>query len=96
LSIRILSPSVVWTGDTFALEMPVTVWQHGVTVYRSDTETRITFPSGHTVELAPDAEWQMLTDPNPTTATLPERLTAPDFTPQKPSDGRVIIQVEVE
>lgn len=96
LSIRILSPSVVWTGDPFALEMPVTVWQHGVTVYRSDTETRITFPSGHTVELAPDAEWQMLTDPNPTTATLPERLTAPDFTPQKPSDGRVIIQVEVE
>lgn len=96
LSIRIITPSVVWTGDPFAMETAVTVRQHGVTVYRSAEATRVTFPSGHTVELAPDAEWQMLTDPNPIAPPLPERVSAPDFTPQKPSEGRVIIQVEVE
>jgi len=96
LSVRILSPSVVWTGDPFALDAPTTIRQHGVTVYRSAEVTRVTFPSGHTVELAPDAEWQMLTDPNPVPLRAPQPLTAPNFTAEKPSGGRVIIQVEVE
>lgn len=96
LSVRILGPDTVWTGDPYALETPVTVRQYGVTVARSKEGTRVTFPSGHTVELAPDAEWQMLTDPNPVPRFEPQRTTPPDFTPDKPSAGRVIIQVEVE
>lgn len=96
LSIRILSNSLVLTGDRYVWDSPVTVRQHGVTVERSTDGTRVTFPSGTVVDLPADAEWQQVVDPNPAPQITPERLRGANITPDAPAPGKVLIQVEVE
>ena len=66
LGIRIISSGKVWTGGPFIWPDSVTVRQHGVTVTRSADETRVRFPSGFEAQLAAGAEWQAITDPEPT------------------------------
>ncbi len=56
--VRIVSKTRVWTGGAFNWGDPVTVTHYGVTVHRSAQGTEIRFPSGETVNLAPDAPWQ--------------------------------------
>ena len=58
LGIRIVSPTKVWTGGAYHWGETVTVRQHGITVRRSPERVEIVFPSGETVELPGDAEWQ--------------------------------------
>ncbi len=55
IGVRIISKTRVWTGGAFQWGSPVTVTQYGVTVRRSAQGTEIRFPSGETVNLAPDA-----------------------------------------
>jgi hypothetical protein len=69
IGVRIISGGKVWTGGAFAWGQPITVTQHGVVVQRSAEGTSVTFPSGHQVKLAANAEWQEVLDPNPTLLT---------------------------
>ncbi len=56
--------SVALTGPFCFAGEAMTWTQHGVTLERRDDGTRITFPSGHTLELPPDADAQFIHDPN--------------------------------
>ncbi|GAB4509686.1 MAG: hypothetical protein OHK0046_05140 [Anaerolineae bacterium] len=97
LGVRILNPVRVWTGGAFVWGAPVTVRQHGVTVYRASDGTQITFPTGHQVTLNADAPWQEVVDPttgdNPVPAALAALPTLPESAPTT-APNRVIIQVE--
>lgn len=62
LGVRIVSPRKVWTGGPFHWGAPVTINHHGIMVRRSGEGTFIRFPGGNTVELAPDAPFQEITD----------------------------------
>jgi hypothetical protein len=64
LGVRIISHAKVWVGGPFAWENPVVMQQHGVTVRRSSTGTRIEFPSGYSSDISGD-DWQEISDPNP-------------------------------
>src|SRR5690606_22469331 len=79
LGVRVISPGKVWTGGPFVWETPVTVRHRGVVVRRSNEGTAIEFPSGHSVVLPADAEWQAVIDPNysPPVSTS----ATPDATP---------------
>lgn len=91
LGIRVMSRTQVWAGGPFAWGSPVTIYQHGVTVVRDRDGIRITFPSGHTVELAPDTPYQMVADPSPVSQTAAENLPEPTA----PIDNnRVIIRID--
>lgn len=69
--------------------------QHGVIIERSDDGTTITFPSGGTVELPPDAEPGAVRDPKggrrkPPKAPAPEPAPPPDNVtppPVRPDEG---------
>lgn len=54
---------VAITGSFALGNQPVTWTQHGVRITRSADGTQIAFPSGHTVELPPDASAQVVRDP---------------------------------
>lgn len=82
IGVRIISGGKVWAGGAFAWDQPITVMQHGVTVRRSTAGTNISFPSGHQVNLASDAEWQEIVDPNP--VLLPALKPFEMKSPKKP------------
>lgn len=98
LGVRILSSHRVWTGGTFAWNAPITVQQHGVTVTRSASGTRVTFPSGHGVELAPGDDWQAISDPTPVAVATPISASPAPYPEPMPqgSPHKVIIPVEIE
>lgn len=54
---------VAITGPSAFDGQTITWTQHGVTITRTDDGTRIAFPTGHTVELPPDADPQVVKDP---------------------------------
>lgn len=60
--VRMIDAHRVWTGGPFAWPHPITVRQHGITVQRTATATRITFPSGRVVTLDADAPLQEIDD----------------------------------
>ncbi len=62
--VRIISQHKVWTGGEFKRDQSVTVRQYGVTVRRSMQETTITFPSGNSVTLDAQADFQEVIDIN--------------------------------
>lgn len=91
LGIRVMSHTQVWAGGPFAWGGAVTVHQHGVTVVRSKNGIRVSFPSGHIVELGPDAPYQRVDDPSPNAQAEPQHL--PEHT--APFDNnRVIIKID--
>ncbi|MBN2305838.1 MAG: hypothetical protein JXQ72_15250 [Anaerolineae bacterium] len=55
--------TVVMTGPFAFADESITWTQHGVTVSRRADQTAITFPTGHTVRLDPDAAPQIVRDP---------------------------------
>lgn len=96
--IRIISSSKVWTGGEFAWGKSITIRQHGVTVRRNRNRIRVSFPSGHKVELDKDAEWQAVVDPNPAPIDTIKSLEVPEL-PKKiapKSTNRVMIEVEID
>ncbi|MBN1202950.1 MAG: hypothetical protein JXJ20_13960, partial [Anaerolineae bacterium] len=61
----VLGPDRVALGGPFVFEGAGMTWtQHGVRVQRDHDGTQITFPTGHTVDLPPDAEPQVVRDPS--------------------------------
>ena len=97
LGIRIIAKDKVWLGGEFTWEQPVSVVQHGVTVTRSQGESRVEFPSGHLVALEADAAWQLVRDPSPQAAETPvaEPLETPEIPmPSEDDDSPVTIEVE--
>ena len=97
IGIRIIAEDKVWLGGEFTWEQPVALEQHGVKVERSAVESRVEFPSGHTVTLAADAPWQLVQDPTPTDAGTSEikPLEAPEIPmPVQDDDGPVTIEIE--
>lgn len=93
VGVRIISTGRVWTGGDFHWQTPITITQFGVTVTRTAENTAIKFPSGYEVELAKDAEWQVVIDPNPVPMPDLSKLISLDSTPAS-ADKRVIIEVE--
>jgi hypothetical protein len=65
-------------------ETPVTIKQHGVAVQRSTTGTVIRFPSGHEVNLQPDADAHLVADPAPVQIT-PPAIEKADLPQQEPT-----------
>ncbi len=63
IGVRVISSSKVWVGGKFIWGKPITIQQRGVLVERQEAETKITFPSGHSVTVSGD-DWQEVTDPN--------------------------------
>lgn len=96
--IRIISASKVWTGGEFGWGKSIVIRQHGVIVQRNRNRIRITFPSGHKVELDKDAEWQAVVDPKPKSDVAIEPLQSPDLPKSSPpkSSNRVMIEVEFD
>ena len=94
IGIRIVSPQKVWVGGTFTWDDEVSVVQHGVTVLRNADQIQVDFPSGHSVTLPAECDWQALEDPTPVqeeeTVVLP---SAPDC--PLPSDDDVDQQVVI-
>lgn len=96
--IRIVSSGAVWTGGPFEWGRSISIRQHGVRVRRTSKGTKVDFPSGHSVELPPDAPWQAVIDPDPK-QFAPIRPAMPSIIsedePQATnSNNRVIIEVE--
>ena len=97
LGAQVVSSSQVWAGGDYAWGRNITIKQHGVTVKRGKKGTKITFPSKSVVELDVDAEWQLVTDPEPIEATPIERLSQPKIEPSAPkTPKRVMIEVELD
>jgi hypothetical protein len=96
LGVRIVSSDRVWTGGKFGWGAPVEICQHGVIVQRSNTGTRVEFPSGHVVALPADAEWQAVIDPEPVTRDAFLSTTQPISPEVMPpiATSRVIIEVD--
>lgn len=95
--VMIVSRSRVWAGGAFKWNTPVTVRQHGITVTRSASGTRIAFRSGSVVELKADAPWQMVEDPEPVSIAPTLQVDAPpELHIEQPTSGKVLIQVEIE
>lgn len=59
----VLSPGAVAIRGEFAFDGTMRWMQHGVTIERSADQTIITFPTGTTQRLKPDAEPQIVNDP---------------------------------
>lgn len=97
IGIRIIAADKVWLGGEFTWDQPVSVEQHGVKVTRSEGESRVEFPSGHSVALEADAPWQLVQDP---TAAAPERkqqhpLESPEIPlPSEEDEGPFTIEVD--
>lgn len=62
LGARVVNPRRVWAGGPYALPMPVTLHQHGVTITRSPKGTDITFPSGTKRHLPAEAVMMEVSD----------------------------------
>lgn len=94
--VRIVSAGKVWTGGPLHWGRSISVQQHGVRVRRGRSGTVVDFPSGHRVQLGPDAPWQAVVDPRP---VQPPELT-PLAEPASPGKRgaktarKVIIAVE--
>jgi hypothetical protein len=97
LGVQIVNDRRLYTGGPFHWGHPVTIRQHGVEVRRSDTGTRVTFPSGYTVNLGGDASWQLVEDmtTDAPTLTLPQTVRPPKPTATGETK-RVIIDVKAE
>lgn len=103
LGIRIVNQSKVWVGGMFGWDRAITVRQYGVSVRRTRTKITVKFPSGTTEELAGDARWQAIIDPDGDTQTPISIFAAPtlvveaepDLQPE-PQTERVEIRVEIE
>jgi len=98
IGVRILSPRKVWVGGPFTWEQEVKVEQHGVVVTRSADGIQIDFPSGYSLSLAAEAEWQAVADPAPVerpeaAAELP---APPELEPfaEGEDEGRIDIDIE--
>jgi hypothetical protein len=75
---HVLEPGLVAITGPFAWDgEPVRWTQHGVTVERSDQATRIAFPTAYAVDLPPDAEPQIVHDPNAKKRKAPPPVPAP-------------------
>ena len=88
----VLDRAAVAITGPFAFEGEGMTWtQHGVTIQRGDDGTQITFPSGHTVDLPPDAgaDAQFIHDPTvrPTAAASQQQAPPPDSAPDRPDPG---------
>lgn len=98
IGVRILSPLKVWAGGPFTWEQELKVEQHGVVVTRSAAGIQIDFPSGYSLSLAAEADWQAVVDPTP--------VKSPDVAPELPAppelealaagndDGRIEIDID--
>ncbi|MDE2818559.1 MAG: hypothetical protein OXI40_02375 [Chloroflexota bacterium] len=98
IGVRILSPRKLWVGGPFTWEQEVKVEQHGVVVARSADGIQIDFPSGYSLSLAAEAEWQAVADPTPVerpdaAAELP---APPELEPfaEGEDEGRIDIDIE--
>jgi hypothetical protein len=76
--IQIVNSRRVWAGGAYALSHPITIRQHGITVTRSASGTKIEFPTGHIAELGSDAAWQAVEDPTPIPLPDPAPAALPD------------------
>jgi len=97
LGVQIRDARGVWVGGPFTWGASVTVKQHGVVVMRSENATKVTFPSGHSVDLTADAPWQWVEDAAPPEGEMAAGSIQPIHAPQvaaAPSTNRVIIEVE--
>lgn len=97
LGVVIVAPDKVWVGGDFTWGEAFTVEQHGVTVRRSADEIQIEFPSGHGQAMPPDAPWQLVEDPTPSTPPVtedepPKMPEAP--LPSESDEARLIIDVD--
>ncbi|MCD4686153.1 MAG: hypothetical protein K8S97_09475, partial [Anaerolineae bacterium] len=78
----VLNAGAVVINGPFAFEGNTMTWtQHGVQITRSDNGTEIAFPSGRTESLPPEAEQQIVRDPQAKQA--PRRTPRP--TPEPPA-----------
>ncbi len=98
IGVRILSPRKVWVGGPFTWEQEVKVEQHGVVVTRSADGIQIDFPSGYSLSLAAEAEWQAVADPAPVerpeaAAELP---APPELEPFAEGEGEGRIDIDIE
>lgn len=96
LGVHVMTATQVFTGGPHYWGQPVTIRRHGVVVQRSMTATNIQFPSGRTVTLPADADWQLVVDRS-TTATQPMPHVKPILPPEPTQTGttqRVIIEVQ--
>lgn len=101
VGIRILSPRKVWVGGPFTWGRPIQVAQHGVVVARSADGIQIDFPSGNSVKLAAEPEWQAVTDETPSEpadeAGEAAELPAPPESDQfSDGDDEQPIQIDIE
>ncbi len=97
LGAQVVSSSQVWAGGNYAWGRNITIKQFGVTVRRGKKGTKITFPSKSVIELDVDAEWQLVTDPEPIEESPIEHLPQPKIEPSAPkSPKRVMIEVELD
>ncbi len=69
---------VAITGPSAFADQAITWAQHGVRIVRDGDGTVITFPSGHTVELLPDADPQVVRDPKAGRTRSAPRAAGPD------------------
>ncbi len=99
LGIHILSPLKVRVGGPFTWGQEVKIAQHGVIVTRNAEKIEIDFPSGYSLSLAAQLEWQVLTD---TTAIQEEVVAAqlpapPDINLfSESADERAVIDIKVD
>ena len=93
IGIRVIAPDKVWVGGEFTWGEPISVEQHGLTVFRSADETRIDFPSGRSETLPADAAWQLVHDPLPhPAADESETLEFPEVAvPSEQAGGQTLI-----
>lgn len=98
IGILIVAEDSVWLGGKFTWDQPVSVEQHGVTVTRSNDESRVEFPSGHSIALDADAPWQLVQDPtsHAPESTKPEPLDAPEIPLPSEDDVAGPVTIEVE
>jgi hypothetical protein len=82
-----LEPGLVVIAEPFAFEGETIRWtQHGVLIERSMSGTAITFPSGHKIDLPPDAEPQIIHDPKLKRRRTPKK-PAPSPDDSAPTEG---------
>jgi hypothetical protein len=94
-----LTPGAVQVSAPFAFAGESMSWtQHGVTLTRGDSGTQIRFPSGHTVDLPPDAPPAIIRDPDyrpappkpsapPAPVAPPETIVPPGADDDLQTDG---------
>ena len=98
IGLRILSPRKVWVGGPFTWGQALRVEQHGVIVIRKADGIQIDFPSGYSLSLAAQVEWQAVEDltaaePNDEGSELP---APPETALFADRDDQEPIQIDIE